>query len=201
MRKLAFTFVAALAAVIVLWAVQGGLWQRSPERPEVGPYTLQTLDGQSLTSAELAGQVVVLDFWATWCVPCLKAFPKLDAFYAQYANNPKVTFLAVNIGDDTLEQARRFAASSGYRFPFAYDATGQLSVRLASMGIPTLCIIDPEGRLYFRQVGYTGGDYEATIGPKIAELLDIAQQRSTPKNTLLNTKGWPRTGNHQQKKM
>ncbi len=182
MQKLALMFVTALAVLVALWGVQSGLWKHNtPQRPDVGSFTLQTLDGEVLRSEDLAGQIVVLDFWASWCVPCLKAFPKLDAFYARYANNPRVTFLAVNIGDDTFEQTRRFAETSGYQLPFVYDATAELSSRLAWMGIPTLCILDPEGRLYFRETGYTGADYAMTIGPKIEALLGTADHQ-VPEN-------------------
>ncbi|MEM6336021.1 MAG: TlpA disulfide reductase family protein [Bacteroidota bacterium] len=176
MKRLVFTVAAALAVVVGAWffvgpssssSVPDGVLEQGDDVPA---FEVATLEGERISSEEFEGKILVLDFWATWCGPCLVAFPKLENVYARYAEDPDVLFLAVNTGDDTMEKAQEFAQENPYLFPFVYDIDGTLTPQMVTLGIPTLVIIDQEGRLVHRQTGYSPSSYETALATIIDDL-------------------------------
>jgi thiol-disulfide isomerase/thioredoxin len=112
-------------------------------------FRLPTLDGKQLGPPDLRGQVVVVDFWASWCAPCHVQTAILERLRAQYAAHG-VSFLAVNSGEDE-ETVRRFVADRPFAFPVLLDPEEEVSTRLAVIALPSLMIVDREGRVsYFR---------------------------------------------------
>jgi thiol-disulfide isomerase/thioredoxin len=103
-------------------------------------FSVTRLVGAVITSSELKGRIVVLDFWATWCAPCRQEFPKLEKLYRRYQSNPNVTFLAIDVNrdDETPEKARAFVKKTGYTIPIAYDSN-EVVTRLKPRAILTCC--------------------------------------------------------------
>jgi thiol-disulfide isomerase/thioredoxin len=89
-------------------------------------FSVARLDGAVVNSSELKRRVVVLDFWATWCVPCPQEFPELERLYRRYQANPRVAFLAIDVNTEgeSPEKAREFLQKAGYTIPAAYLFTG-----------------------------------------------------------------------------
>ncbi len=117
--------------------------------------SLPLVAGGTWTSTSARGSVLVIDVWASWCKPCAKSFPKLDAFAAKH---PEVKVVAISIDED-LAAASDFAAS--LRVPAAHDASQ--SVTRAPLGIsrlPTLLIVDPDGVVRRRIDEPTERDYD-----------------------------------------
>lgn len=113
------------------------------------------LAGGTWSSSSARGSVLVIDVWASWCKPCAKAFPKLDAFAASH---PNIKVIAISIDED-LAAAAAFAAS--LHVPAAHDATQ--SVTRAPLGIsrlPTLLIVDTDGVVRRRIDEPTERDYD-----------------------------------------
>ena len=113
------------------------------------------LNGDAFRGRELRGRIVLLDFWAVWCAPCLDAFPKLTALARELADEPfHIVGVALYSGDH--EDVREFLE------PYTADYTvvvgdNDLSFRYGVIGYPTYLLIDPGGNVYKKYVGALSG--------------------------------------------
>lgn len=123
------------------------------------------LDGKAIKSSDLAGKVVVLDFWATWCGPCVKALPVISATVAKYKDKG-VVFYAVNQGEEA-PIVHEFLVSQKLNVPVAIDLEGKVGMQFGVVGIPQTVIIDKTGKI---QVIHVGADDD--IGVQLAKELD-----------------------------
>jgi thiol-disulfide isomerase/thioredoxin len=108
--------------------------------------------GKSVSLADYKGKVLILNFWATWCMPCIAEFKELKIAYEKYANNPNVAF-AMIATDEDHELVPPFIKKNNYNFPvfFAGDST-EKDYEVGS--IPRLLIIDGSGKIRFDKKGY-----------------------------------------------
>ena len=143
------------------------------------PFMIRMADGTIVSSQSLRGKVVVLDFWATWCMPCRRELPLIERAYRASKSQPDVAFFAVDgvmtdvPGDagDTAERATAFFRQGGFTTPLAWDGGGVLEKTFRLHGFPTLLVIDRGGSVRMRHVGFIGGeDLESVLTGKIAEL-------------------------------
>jgi thiol-disulfide isomerase/thioredoxin len=145
-------------------------------------FTLKDLSGKTVSLAGLKGKTVIIDFWATWCGPCIMSFPGMQIAQKKYKNNPDVVFLFIDTwenGSDYLPGVKKFIADKGYSFHVLVDETGtdKKQSKVISTykvdGIPTKFIIDKNGDIRFKYIGYSGST-EAVVNEVTAmiELLD-----------------------------
>lgn len=113
-------------------------------------FTAQLADGSTFTLSEQKGKVVLLNFWATWCGPCVGEMPAFEKLNGEYED--KVSVLAVNCMEDT-ETVNQFISDNSYTFPIAYDVEGDVAMRYPSDGIPYTLVIDKEGVIRSIYVG------------------------------------------------
>ncbi|WP_192822648.1 TlpA disulfide reductase family protein [Rufibacter sp. LB8] len=129
---------------------------------EKAPYfTAVDLNGRIVTLASLKGKTVVLDFWATWCGPCLESLPGMQHAANKYKNDPSVVFLFVNSwehGDDKKKKISAFLAKNKYTFNVLMDTQNKVIEAFQVSGIPTKFILDGNGNIRFKLEGYGGGD-------------------------------------------
>jgi thiol-disulfide isomerase/thioredoxin/outer membrane lipoprotein-sorting protein len=104
---------------------------------KISEFAFTALDGQKVTRESLAGKIVVVDFWATWCRPCLESLPNLQRVYEQYKSNDKVAFLAVSIDQKPVTGVRAQAVSlDTSESPTASDEEVAAAFKQANLSIP-----------------------------------------------------------------
>jgi thiol-disulfide isomerase/thioredoxin len=143
------------------------------------PFSIQTLDGEKRTSDEFRGRVVVLSFWATWCLPCQAELPRIQAVSQRYRANPKVSILAIDSGTegDTVQKVRSYLLRRQLDIPVLIDsvegnATGSAAKSVGLPSLPALYVIDARGRLRRIHLGYEASeDLEASLSRQIDRLL------------------------------
>jgi len=119
----------------------------SPAAVLAPEFSLMSLDGTPLRLSDLRGKVVLLNFWATWCPPCISEMPDLNALYRQYGNEKNFVVAGVNLREPPAEVAS-FARQRGITFPLLLDRDGDVTGRdYRIRTLPASVIIDREGRI------------------------------------------------------
>lgn len=113
----------------------------------------QTLDGRNLSGEDLRGQVVVVDFWATWCPPCRKAIPDLVALQDTYGARG-LQVVGISLDEGPPAKVDSFIRKHGVNYPVMMDAATNGSAFGRIEAIPTLFILNRDGRLVGKHVGY-----------------------------------------------
>ena len=124
--------------------------------PEIAPdFTLTNLDGTLIKLSALRGKLVVLDFWATWCYWCHKASPLVEEFYAK-ADSNLVAVYGINVMERDINTAalQAFQLQRGVHFP-TLMGTEQLTDQYKVIGLPSIFVIDPQGKFAYRAFGYS----------------------------------------------
>ncbi|MBU2927303.1 TlpA family protein disulfide reductase [Winogradskyella psychrotolerans] len=146
---------------------------------EAPDFTLKNLEGKDVTLSSLKGKTVVLDFWATWCGPCIASFPGMQKAVTKYKDDETIEFLFIDTfedGKDRIENVSKFIADNNYDFNVLIDPkeeNGNHTVVNAYdiTGIPTKIIVGPSGRINFISVGFSGSaDKEVS---KINTMIEI----------------------------
>lgn len=118
-------------------------------------FTVPLADGGSFTLSEQEGKVVLLNFWATWCGPCVGELPAFPRLIERYGD--KLSLIAVNSGESEVE-VRQFLKANGYTFPVGLDPKGTVSNLYPTDGIPYTLVIGPDGKVAHIQLGAEDAD-------------------------------------------
>ena len=134
------------------FGLEGSSAESRPEQRVAAPrFELALFDGGTLGLAELRGRGVVLNFWASWCVPCREEAPLLARTWE--ANRGRgITVVGVDVWD-TEPEARAFIAEFGVTYPNGPDGQAQIGTEYGIPGVPTTIFLDPQGRIARRWVG------------------------------------------------
>lgn len=138
----------------------------TPDKAAADSVDIPLLEGGSVDLAEFEGQVVALNFWATWCPPCRAEMPELNAYYQEYQADGFV-LLAINSGEPAAT-ARAFIDQTGYVFPVGVDEDGQLTDEFGVVGLPTTIVIGADGEIVYRHSGLIN---RAVLDAEITPLL------------------------------
>ena len=144
---ISFMSAALLAAGAVYAAVKPG--QTAPD------FTLKSAGGTNTRLHEQRGKVVLVNFWATWCGPCRKEMPKLEAIYQQYRGSG-FTLLGVNIDNDP-GNAMKMVRKLKVTFPILFDTDKKVSELYKVSAMPFTIIIDRDGKVRHVHKGYVSG--------------------------------------------
>lgn len=144
--------VALLAAFVAL-AWPAGATDGSLPAPE---FTLANRAGGQLSLSGLRGQVVMINFWASWCGPCRQEFPALDEMYRRY-KPMGFTLVGINVESEQAD-AERFLGARPVSFPILFDPDNTVSDRYGVSAMPTTVLVDRQGRLRWQHQAYKPGD-------------------------------------------
>jgi len=117
--------------------------KQSEEVPYAPDFTLQTIDGESVTLSDSRGKPVMLTFWAIQCPACGLQAPYIQAFYDEWSSE-KIAVLTVDVGD-SVGLAQDFVSSQGFTYPVLLDPQGKVAQAYAIPGVPVTFFIDAEG--------------------------------------------------------
>ncbi len=131
-------------------------------------FTLKSRSGKNIRLAELKGNVVLINFWASWCAPCRQEMPKLEELYNKYKDLGFV-ILGVNL-DATRDLSQKLLKDITVTFPVLFDPENNVSEAYKIESMPTTIIVDKEGNWRFIHKGYLPG-YENEYAQQIKELL------------------------------
>lgn len=139
----------------LLWLTRPG--QVRPVRLPTGnlpmpAWTMRDLDDRPVASSHFAGQVLVLNFWATWCPPCIAEIPDLREFHAAHATNG-VVVIGAAIDEDGAAKVKPFAARNRLNYPVLLADPAVQDLFGGITGVPTTFIVDRSGRMVARYLG------------------------------------------------
>lgn len=124
-------------------------------------FKLTNLDGKEFSLEQFKGKVVMIDFWATWCGPCKSSFPGIKKVVEKYSNSDNMNFLFINSWErveNKKETAQKFITDNSYPFNVLLDLDNQVIEKYKVSGIPTKFLIDKNGNIRFKSIGYSGDD-------------------------------------------
>lgn len=124
------------------------------------------------TLGEATGKVVILDFWATYCDPCKKSFPKYQELVDQFGGDLTVIAISVDDPEDASQnKLEEFVNATGVKFSIVWDKDQSAAKKYSPPKMPTSFVIDREGKIRFVHAGYETGE-EAKIAKEVESLLD-----------------------------
>ena len=113
-------------------------------------FRLASLEGGIVSPADFAGDIVVIEFWATWCGPCRLQARFLEELEAEFTDS--VQFLAINVGEDEAT-VQEFVAATPFPYPVLLDPEDSLSARYQIYGLPTVMIVNRQGAISYLETG------------------------------------------------
>lgn len=163
-RKIARSLPGIIAAVVLL-AVSMAVAASPDSAPD---FTLKSASGANLKLSEFRGEVVLVNFWASWCGPCRQEMPLLSELHEQY-RDLGFTVLGVNVEEDT-RKARKLLEDAPVSFPVLFDSDSVVSREYDVVAMPSTVLVDRNGKLRYLHKGYKPG-LEAVYQQQVRDLL------------------------------
>ncbi len=152
--------IVSLSMAVILLGLSGPSWSKDISG-KARDFTLKSNQGENIRLSDLRGQVVMLNFWASWCGPCRQEMPILDKMYQRYAS-VGFNLLGINVESDP-KKADKFLKERPVTFPILYDTTKKVSEQYKVAAMPTTVLIDCDGNIAHVHKAYKAGDEKKYI--------------------------------------
>ena len=151
-RYAACAFRATIAALLVIAIPMAGALSRPAESPERIPdFSLKDIEGKAVSLNDFRGNLILMNFWATWCAPCLEEMRVLRQVHDQWREKGMVV-LSINMGE-SASRVRGCVKRYALPFPVLLDPNTELFVKLGVRTLPTSLLIDSDGAIVAKKVG------------------------------------------------
>lgn len=169
MKRTLLTTARALAVCLLGLMIATSAWALSKAEP-APDFTLKSNGGDNVKLSELRGQVVMINFWASWCGPCRQEMPLLDEIHQRYSGLG-FTVLGVNVEEDQ-SAARDLLEDVPVSFPILFDSRNEVSEAYEVDAMPSTVVVDRDGIVRYIHKGYVPGDenkYQEVVRELIRE--------------------------------
>ncbi|HKK14350.1 MAG TPA: TlpA disulfide reductase family protein [Gammaproteobacteria bacterium] len=180
MRRLWLALLVSLVLVPMAGYGAGQSLTAMHPRPRAPGFALKDMNGKVHHLSDYRGQVVLVNFWATWCPPCRREMPSMERAWKKLKKQD-VTILAVNVGED-VDTIFPFTGNYPVTFPILLDQSSKVVKRWPVLGLPTTFVVDPRGRIAYRAVGGRKWDAPALL-KTIRSLIPPDKKPAAPTRT------------------
>lgn len=158
---LVLLFVPLAKALMIRGLMEIGLFSPGVEATETTEATAGTMDlsgikfkdatGKVVDLGQLKGKVIFLNFWATWCPPCLAEMPSVNKLYEQFKGDKEVVFILVD-ADSDFAKSQNYMNGKGYQMP-VYHVASNIPEQIFKGSLPTTVVFDKQGRIAYNEIG------------------------------------------------
>jgi len=171
MKRVSYAIAILGGGLIVYGLLTSALPRRANQVGAPVPnFTVRDLSGKSVTSNDLRGKVAVLDFWASWCMPCREELPLLQEVAAEFTRSD-VAFLAISVDLESAAEVKDFLKNNKIRLPGFLDVHGSASEAFEVSALPTLIIINKQGRIISRHDGFAPATFKDEVRKELHRAL------------------------------
>lgn len=149
-------FLFLMVALVACGGTQGATLRGVNEGNQTRDFTLEALDGTQVSLSDFQGDVVLINFWATWCAPCRAEVPDLQSAYEARRGEGFVV-LGVNV-EESRAAVEPFVSEFGMTYPVLLDERGDVLKMYRAIGLPMSIVVDREGLIQARHIGYLSAD-------------------------------------------
>ncbi|MDW8296272.1 MAG: TlpA disulfide reductase family protein [Raineya sp.] len=183
MKKYLVFFVSLLASHFLvaqdLESVKKEVAKKMLQKEIPAPdFELKNLEGKSVKLSDFKGKVVVLDFWATWCGPCVASFPGMKKAADKYKSDANVVFLFIATSEEPrnrTERLKRFIEKKKYDFNVLIDDNDAVAGKFGVMGIPMKFVVNPQGNIMFYSEGFNGSTDATAL--EVEAMIELAKSK------------------------
>lgn len=159
------SFIATfLALIVMLPSASVGFGSAdgimcSAEKKSAPDFVVTDTDGNAVTLSQFFGKPIVLNFWATWCMPCVYELPDFEEVFREYGD--RVVFMMINQTNgysDTFQGVKDYAEICGFTFPLYFDTESSATEQYGANVLPLTVLIDRDGNIHMSYIGILGRD-------------------------------------------
>jgi len=163
-----FKLISRYLLIVIFFGANASFSYAAKLNGKAPNFTLKSMTGKNLKLSEYRGQVVMINFWASWCAPCRQEMPLLEDLYKKY-QSLGFTLLGVNV-EQNSNKAKTLLRNIKVSFPILFDNKNKVSKLYKVSAMPTTVIIDRDGNLRYLHQGYKPG-YEKDYQQQVRGLL------------------------------